>query len=150
MPVSAAALASASAAIVASPIASRMLGLWGFSRFDLTHPATASKWNAIPPTMQQDILAEAPKASIELLPGVLITRLVGVPDRKATWTVESETADELVIKTSDEGRKKIRFPEPDAMRIEDLDKKDSFVTIFARKPAAAPAPAASASAGTKK
>ncbi len=125
-----------------------MLGVWGFSRFDLTDPATASKWNAIPPTMQQDILAEAPKAAIELQPGVLITRLVGVPDRKATWTVESETADELVIKTSDEGRKKIRFPEPDAMRIEDLDKKDSFVTIFARKAALSPAAPSAAPAAT--
>jgi hypothetical protein len=123
-------------------LGARLVGRWTFAKFDLTDAPTAEKWNAIPPTMQKDILAEAPKASIEFTAQKLITRLAGVPDKTTTWATESETPEALVIKTGDEGRKKISFPDADTARIEELDKKGSFVTLFARN--TAPLAAASA------
>ncbi|MBI2395694.1 MAG: hypothetical protein HYV09_39375 [Deltaproteobacteria bacterium] len=144
---SASASASASTSATAGPLAKRLVGPWVFSRFDLSDPATAKKWGEVPKEMQKDILAEAPKATIEFTPTKLVSRLAGVPDKTTTWVPESETDGELVIKTGDEGRKKIRFPDADTMRIEELDKKGAFVTVFARKPpGAAAAPSGSASA----
>lgn len=142
--------ASTSASTAASttapgPLATKLVGYWMFAKFDLTDAATASKWNAIPESMQKEILAEAPKATIEFTKDKLISRLTGVPDKISTWSVESEDPNDLVIKTSDEGRKKIRFATPDQIRIEELDKKGSFVTLFARTTKPAPAPSASAS-----
>jgi hypothetical protein len=144
---SASAAPSGSASALASPpgpLGTRLIGGWVFSRFDLADEATAQKWNAIPPTLQQDILAEAPKASIEFTAQKLVTRLAGVPDKTTSWATESESEGALVIKTGDEGRKKITFPGADTVRIEELDKKGAFVTLFARrKPGAAPMGSAS-------
>lgn len=139
--------ASASASgLPAGPLGVRLVGNWVFAKFDLTDPATAEKWKAIPPGTQSDILQEAPKASIEFTPQKLITRLTGVPDKTTTWAIESESESALVIKTGDEGRKKISFPDPDTARIEELDKKGAFVTLFGRKKAgSAPLPSGSAS-----
>ena len=145
---SAAPSVSASASTSASapgPIATKLVGYWVFFNFDLTDASTSAKWNAVPPTMQKDILAEAPKATIEFTRDKLISRLSGVPDKTSTWVIESEDANDLVIKTSDEGRKKIRFVAPEQIRIEELDKKGSFVTLFARTTKPAPAPSISAS-----
>jgi len=142
VPPSPSASASASAP---GPLATKLVGYWVFSNFDLTDPSTAAKWNAVPATMQKEILAEAPKATIEFTKDKLISRLSGVPEKTSTWSIETEDPNDLVIKTSDEGRKKIRFPTPDQIRIEELDKKGSFVTLFARTTKPAPAPKLSAS-----
>jgi len=127
------------------PLATKLVGYWVFSAFDLTDASTSAKWNAVPPTMQKEILAEAPKATIEFTKDKLISRLTGVPDKTSTWTIESEDPNDIVIKTSDEGRKKIRFTAADQIRIEELDKKGSFVTLFARTTKPAPAPSVSVS-----
>lgn len=137
-------LSASAAPNTLGPLATRMLGMWGFAAFDLNDPDTNLKWSLIPAADQKDILAEAPKATIEFTPQKLISRLQGVPDKTSTWTLESETATEVVIKTNDDGRKRIKFPMADAMRIEELDKKGAFVTLFARRKAL-PAPSASAS-----
>jgi len=134
--------ASTAGSSAPGPLGTRLVGGWVFSKFDLTDAATAQKWNAVPPTMQKDILAEAPKASIEFTAQKLITRLAGVPDKTTSWATESEASDALVIKTGDEGRKKISFPETDVVRIEELDKKGAFVTLFSRRKPGAPAPSA--------
>jgi hypothetical protein len=149
-------IASASASIVASASASaapapgaqamKLVGLWGFAAFDLSDPDTSTKWKSVPETMQKEILAEAPKATIEFTSTKLISRLSGVPDKTSMWQVETESDKEVVIKTNDEGRKKITFPMPDAIRIEELDKKGAFVTLFARRKYPVTAPSASASA----
>lgn len=143
---SAAPSASASAAPAPGPVAMKLVGLWGFAAFDLSDPDTAAKWKSVPETMQKEIIAEAPKATIEFTSTKLISRLHGVPDKTSTWTVETETDKEVVIKTSDEGRKRITFPLTDAIRIEELDKKGAFVTLFARRKMLPPAPSAAASA----
>jgi len=138
---------TSASAHAAGPLATKLVGYWVFANFDLTDAPTAAKWSAIPETMQKEILAEAPKATIEFTKDKLISRLSGVPDKSSAWTAESEDPNDLVIKTSDEGRKKIRFVTPDQIRIEELDKKGSFVTLFART--TKPAPAASTkSSGT--
>lgn len=130
---SASASASASAApVVLSPMATKLLGAWMFSKFDLSDASTATKWKAVPEAVQKEILKEAPKASIEFTPTHIVSRLSGVPDKKSTWSVESETDGELTIKTSDDGRKKLKFV-GDELRIVDIDKKDAFVSLFARK-----------------
>jgi hypothetical protein len=131
------ALASASASasavpVVLSPMATKLLGAWTFSKFDLTDASTATKWKAVPEAVQKEILKEAPKASIEFTPTHIVSRLSGVPDKKSTWSVESETDGELTIKTSDDGRKKLKFV-GEELRIVDVDKKDAFVSLFARK-----------------
>ncbi len=138
--------ASASAAPAPGPVAMKLVGLWGFAAFDLSDADTATKWKSVPETMQKEILAEAPKATIEFTSTKLISRLHGVPDKTSMWTVETETDKEVVIKTSDEGRKRITFPMTDAIRIEELDKKGAFVTLFARRKMLPPAPSVSASA----
>lgn len=132
---SASASASASApAVPLSPLATKLLGAWVFSKFDLSDASTAAKWKAVPEAIQKEILKEAPKASIEFTPTHIVSRLSGVPDKKSTWSVESEAPDgELTIKTSDDGRKKLKLVGED-LRIVDVDKKDAFVSLFARKP----------------
>lgn len=149
--ISALASASASTPVVNTlgPLATKLIGVWGFAAFDLTDEKTAAQWKAIGPQMQKDILAEAPKASLEFTTQKLISRLQGVPDKSTSWLLESETADELVIKTTDEGRKRIKFPMADAMRVEELDKKEAPITLFARRKVL-PAPSASASASASK
>jgi hypothetical protein len=148
---SASVVASASASAVPNnlgAVSTKMIGIWGFAAFDLTDEKTKKQWDAIGPTMQKDILAEAPKASMEFTASKLITRLQGVPDKTTTWSIESETADEVVIKTADEGRKKIKFPlqgSADAMRVEELDKVNAPITLFAKRKLLPPAPSASAS-----
>lgn len=140
-------VASASASTSASalsPLASRVVGVWTFARFDLTDVATNTKWKAIPEDVQKQILEEAPKASIEFTPTQIVSRLSGVPDHKSAWSVESETATELTIKSGD-GRKKLRFVD-DLLRVEELDKKDQFVSLFARKVKLALPPTPSAGA----
>jgi hypothetical protein len=128
------ALASASAsAAPLSPLATKLLGAWVFSKFDLSDASTDAKWKAVPADVQKEILKEAPKASIEFTPTHIVSRLSGVPDKKSTWSVESEVDGELTIKTSDDGRKKLKFV-GDELRIVDIDKKDAFVSLFARKP----------------
>jgi hypothetical protein len=132
---SASASAAASVPVVPlSPLATKLLGAWVFSKFDLSDASTATKWKAVPEAIQKEILKEAPKASIEFTPTHIVSRLSGVPDKKSTWSVESEAPDgELTIKTSDDGRKKLKFVGDD-LRIVDVDKKDAFVSLFARKP----------------
>ncbi|MGZ3420525.1 MAG: hypothetical protein ACXVEF_41055 [Polyangiales bacterium] len=116
-----------------SPLATKLLGTWIFTKFDLTDASTAAKWKAVPEPMQKEILKEAPKASIEFTSTHIVSRLSGVPDKKSTWSVESEADGEITIKTSDDGRKKLKFVGDD-LRIVDIDKKDAFVSLFARKP----------------
>jgi hypothetical protein len=128
-----AAASSSAAPVVLSPMATKLLGAWVFSKFDLTDAGTEAKWKAVPADVQKEILKEAPKASIEFTPTHIVSRLPGVPDKKSTWSVESETDGEITIKTSDDGRKKLRFV-GEELRIVDVDKKDAFVSLFARKP----------------
>jgi hypothetical protein len=115
----------------------QMIGAWGFSRFDLDDAGTKARWSAVPPDLQKEILKTAPEAWLFVGKDTLITRLNGVPEKKSTYTLEAESAafpkGTVVVKTSDEGRKAIRLLDADTMRVEDLDKKDSFVTVFARK-----------------
>ena len=115
----------------------QMIGAWGFSRFDLDDAGTKARWTAVPPDLQKEILKSAPEAWLFVGKDTMVTRLNGVPEKKSTFTVEAESAafpaGTIVVKTSDEGRKAIRLLDADTMRVEDLDKKDSFVTVFARK-----------------
>jgi hypothetical protein len=128
---SATASASASAAAIAPTVFD---GTWVFSRFDLTDPATAAKWSGIPADAQAEILSNAPQATLVLSKGTIVTKLTGVPDKRSTFTVASSASEkEIVIATSDEGRKRLRLLNDGAMRVEDLDAKDTFVTIFVRK-----------------
>jgi hypothetical protein len=133
--VSAPAGASASASTSASALAPTIFdGTWVFSRFDMTDPATAAKWSALPADAQADVLANAPQATLIVAKGSITTKLTGVADQKSTFTVASSASEkEIVITTSDQGRKRLRLLNDGAMRVEDLDKKDSFVTIFVRK-----------------
>jgi hypothetical protein len=109
-------------------------GTWVFSRFDLNDKPTAAKWSALDADAQADILSNAPQATLILSKGSIVTKLTGVPDKKSSFTVASSANEkEIVIATSDEGRKKLSLSSDGAMRVEDLDKKDSFVTIFVRK-----------------
>jgi hypothetical protein len=134
---------AASASASAQPPATReatlaqMIGAWGFARFDLDDAGTKTRWSAVPPDLQKEILKTAPEAWLFVGKDTMVTRLNGVPEKKSTYTVEAESAafpkGTVVVKTNDEGRKAVRMLDPDTMRVEDLDKKDSFVTIFARK-----------------
>jgi hypothetical protein len=127
----ASATASASAATIAPTVFD---GTWVFSRFDLTDAATAAKWSGIPADAQAEILSNAPQATLVLAKGTIVTKLTGVPDKRSTFTVASSASEkEIVIATSDEGRKRLRLLNDGAMRVEDLDAKDTFVTIFVRK-----------------
>ena len=114
-----------------------MIGAWGFARFDLDDAGTKARWSAVPPDLQKEILKSAPEAWLFIGKDTMVTRLNGVPEKKSTYTVEADSAafppGTVVVKTNDEGRKAIRFLDVDTMRVEDLDKKDSFVTVFARK-----------------
>jgi len=137
--------ASASASSSADALASTAFdGTWVFERFDLEDPATAAKWSAIPADAQADVLANAPQATLVISKGTIVTKLAGVPDKRSTFTVVSSTSGndpkEIVIATSDEGKKRLRLLPYGAMRVEDLDKKDSFVTIFVPKMGPKPIP----------
>ncbi|GAC1351558.1 MAG: hypothetical protein NVS3B20_01070 [Polyangiales bacterium] len=124
-------------------LATQFVGGWVFSRFDETDPGTRERWSKVPKEIQQEILTEAPKAILEVTKDAMIKHLQGVPDQRSAYMVEGAgvlNPESLVIRTVDEGRKDIRFGSADTMRVEDLDKKDSFVTIFVRKAGAAPAP----------
>ena len=118
-------------------VIAQMIGAWGFSRFDLDDAGTKARWSAVPPDLQKEILKTAPEAWLFIAKDTMVTRLNGVPEKKSTYTIEGESAafpkGTLVVKTNDEGRKAIRMLDADTMRVEDLDKKDAFVTIFARK-----------------
>jgi hypothetical protein len=128
------AFASASTTLpAAAPHLGKLLGTWTFARFDLEDPATAAKWKAIPKADQDEILREAPKALLRFEEGRLITRLEGVPDRIATFTVAEATERTIVIAVSDEGRKEIAFDAAGTMRIRDLEGSAGFATFFARK-----------------
>ena len=130
-----------------SDIASRMIGAWRFSRFDLDDAKTKARWVTIAPSLQHDILEEAPEAILMIGKDTIVKRLEGVDDAQNSFTVDlsASTPGALVIRmaTSDEGRKRISFKDAATLRIEDLDKDDSFVTLFVRATASAP-PAASA------
>ena len=132
-----AASASAEAPKTRDALLAQMIGAWGFSRFDLDDAGTKARWSAVPPDLQKEILKSAPEAWLFIGKDTMVTRLNGVPEKKSTFTVEPESAafppGTVVVKTNDEGRKAIRFLDVDTMRVEDLDKKESFVTIFARK-----------------
>jgi hypothetical protein len=134
-PAPASASASASTSSSAATLSPTIFdGTWVFSRFDLTDPGTAAKWSALPADAQADVVANAPQATLILTKGTITTKLSGVADQKSTFTVASSASDkELVIATSDQGRKRLRLLNDGAMRVEDLDAKDSFVTIFVRK-----------------
>lgn len=134
---SASASASSGSSAEGNPLAPRLLGVWVFSRFDLDDPGTKARWSAVPLDDQKDILAAAPQATLTITKDTLATHLADVPEKKSTYTLEPPApgAPEgvVILKTSDEGRKKVSFPDAVTMRVEDLDKKDSFVTLFVRK-----------------
>jgi len=101
---------------------------------------------------QKAVLAEAPKATLEITKDALITRLLGAPDDTTPYTIEpppaDATVDTIVIKTTKQGRKRIDLVDAQTMRVEDLDKKDRMVTLFVRKKLD-PKPSMSASPKTK-
>lgn len=130
----------------------RAVGIWVFSRFDLDDPETKARWDPIPAEQKKEVLDSAPEAILEITRDTLVMRLLGVPDHKSGFTVDPMPAAskvggpfDTVTLMSTEGRKRIRVVDDQTLRIEELDKKESFVAYFTRKKAD-PAPVVSATA----
>jgi hypothetical protein len=61
--------------------------------------------------------------------------------------VQESPAGTVVIKTND-GRKRFTFPTHDLMRVDEIDNKQSMITLFKRAPSAPPTASASAAASS--
>jgi hypothetical protein len=126
--------------------------VWVFSRFDLDDPSTKARWDPIPAEQKKEVLDAAPDAILEIKSDALVMRLLGVPDHTSAFTVDPMPAastaggafDTVTLMTT-EGRKRVRVVDDQTLRIEELDKKDSFVAFFTRKKAD-PMPVVSATA----
>lgn len=137
---SASALVGAIPGSTAADLVARIVGFWAFSHFDLNDPNTKTLWEAVPADMKKEVLDSAPQATLEITRDTFVMRLLGVPEKKNPFTIDPALsasavggAFDTVTLMTDNGRKRVRVIDNDTIRVEELDRKEDFVTIFARK-----------------